>query len=127
MAAARLTLAVTVRLGIPVLAACGFGLLLYHSTQRTSSRSVANRSSVEGGENGQKACCWLGRRCLPTVRDHCPAFVHPEMPCWQVTKTPAGRLRTECLSCVFFLPYLRRPVMWAPQPDDTAAQRAARR
>ena len=108
LAAARLTLAVTVRLGIPVLALCGLGLLLYHSTHRRSSRSVANRRSVEGGGNGQKACCWLGRRCLPAVRDGCPAFKHPEMPCWQVTKTPAGSLRTECLSCTLLLPHLRQ-------------------
>jgi len=58
---------------------------------------VAPRSTLQAPRH-----CWEVRDCPPEVRDSCPAYAHPEMPCWQVFRNGGGRLKEECLDCELF-------------------------
>jgi len=46
--------------------------------------------------------CWVMRDCPPEVREACPAYRHPEQPCWQVIRNGNGRVRECCLECEVF-------------------------
>ena len=46
--------------------------------------------------------CWLANRCSPERRASCPAYAHPEMPCWQVYRDMDGHLLDSCLDCNVF-------------------------
>jgi hypothetical protein len=40
--------------------------------------------------------CWELNNCSQENQGKCPAFAHPEMPCWQVFRSGDGTLREKC-------------------------------
>jgi hypothetical protein len=47
--------------------------------------------------------CWLVRNCEPERRARCPAYLQPELPCWQARLQAENALPEACLSCDRFL------------------------
>jgi MerR family transcriptional regulator/heat shock protein HspR len=43
--------------------------------------------------------CWNIKKCPDTVRDHCPAFLNGETPCWTVKDRPWECADADCRSC----------------------------
>ncbi len=50
--------------------------------------TVVSRLLYSGFWEG-KAPCWRMLRCPRAIRDVCPAFKHPELPCWEIEGTYA--------------------------------------
>jgi hypothetical protein len=46
--------------------------------------------------------CWEVRGCSEQNRARCPAYLHPDAPCWQNFRDRDGNLRPGCLVCDFF-------------------------
>ena len=46
--------------------------------------------------------CWGIRGCDLDQRVVCPAYLHPDTPCWQHFRGRDGNLRETCLVCDFF-------------------------
>lgn len=67
-------------------------------------RMPAVATPVAGGHH-----CWDVKGCPPGRREECPAYRHPDLPCWVATMRTEGtyQLRPECLACpLFSLPAL---------------------
>ncbi len=56
----------------------------------------------EEGKGGEGLRCWQVRNCPLALRDVCPAYAHPEIPCWQAFRNGGGQLKEECLDCDIF-------------------------
>ncbi len=54
------------------------------------------------GADVRQVRCWESRDCPPEKRNSCPAFAHPEEPCWQIFRDDQGRLMETCLTCEVF-------------------------
>lgn len=48
--------------------------------------------------------CWAIKHCNDLG---CPAFRHPELPCWEATQVTKNRVREECLACRLYRPRRR--------------------
>jgi len=48
--------------------------------------------------------CWEIHGCSSEAREDCPAYQHPELPCWlaKMQATPELRLKPDCLACRLF-------------------------
>ena len=104
-------LALTVKLGIPVVILFVLGWALY---QRHPSRSDgwAGRLLGRPGNShtfipkGRRRSprCWEFRHCPPETRDPCPAYRQRQLPCWQAIKQASrGRIQSRCLGCGLLL------------------------
>ncbi|MGE5620857.1 MAG: hypothetical protein ACM3US_16540 [Sphingomonadaceae bacterium] len=51
-----------------------------------------------------KRCCWRIKGCPSTVKESCPAFLRPDLPCWLAVMqdTEDSRLKPECVACELF-------------------------
>jgi hypothetical protein len=100
-----------VRLGIPI----GLTALLTWLLRRLDARwqreaqarareAAPSRLAGPGGVAGLdgRRPCWEVRHCPAERRVSCPAYLHPELPCWQIFRTPAGQLQETCLGCPVF-------------------------
>ncbi len=65
------------------------------------SRSVL-RPAAETAQPPARPKCWEAKGCKPEARSRCPAFLKPQLPCWQATLTQSGKLRPQCLACPQF-------------------------
>ncbi len=48
--------------------------------------------------------CWVLKECPEPVRFQCPAYQHPDIPCWLARRQAEGRLPVECSHCELFSP-----------------------
>lgn len=48
--------------------------------------------------------CWEERNCPEGVRDHCPAYFQPAVPCWLARRAADGHLPAGCTDCASFTP-----------------------
>jgi hypothetical protein len=90
------------RILVPLLVTIGIGELV----SRTFS---ARRRSIE--EEGSEAArqgyslspqCWEVKNCDPAVRESCPAYRRPNVPCWMALQLSGNELPEECFACEVF-------------------------
>jgi len=46
--------------------------------------------------------CWNVKGCSEESKAKCLAFRHPEVPCWQLFRSPKGLLQEKCVGCQVF-------------------------
>ncbi len=101
-----LALVMAVQLGMPVSLLFVFGYLTYRNDRRRQTlpgfpgdwREAQQRPMRLGDRP-----CWKAKGCAAEKRAECPAFSHPEIPCWQAMKLSLGRLQAPCLDCERFV------------------------
>ena len=101
---AALLLGLLLRYGVPI----GITALLAWMLSRLDARwqEQADRRqaplSTLGAEVRQVRC-WETTECSRDLRENCPAYAEPDVPCWQVFRKRDNRLREACLTCHVFL------------------------
>ncbi len=104
-------LALTVKLGIPVVILFVLGYALYRrhpsGNDTRAGRSLAcpadSHTFIPKGRK-RPLRCWEVRHCPPEMRDPCPAYRQPQLPCWQAIKQASrGRIQSRCLGCSLLL------------------------
>lgn len=48
--------------------------------------------------------CWERKGCSEWARANCPAYQHPEEPCWAAQSRALGVLPAECTTCEMYAP-----------------------
>ncbi len=99
-----------VRIGIPIGMTALLAWLLHRLDARwqreaeARAREAALTRVAERGAAGLdgRRPCWEVRHCPPERRRSCPAYLHPELPCWQIFRAPDGQLQQTCLGCPVF-------------------------
>jgi hypothetical protein len=99
------------RLGVPLAITLAIGYLLLRLDRKWQAEAWAEweSSQLEQKEQaGQAAplmagqlCCDL-KECSQAVREQCPAFKRPNIPCWLARRRAEGRLPAACYDCEFF-------------------------
>lgn len=99
-----------VRFGVPLLLSAGIAWWLIHLDQRW--RQQAPHLNVELVAAGSPASighariiaepCWVYRACPDNIRDKCPAYTQPEIPCWLARLRNDGCLAKGCRCCSIF-------------------------
>lgn len=98
------------RFGVPLLITAGVAWWLYRldvkwrgaapvatsPTDTPAARAIAAHSRIIGEP------CWVFRACPESVRDKCPAYLQPELPCWLARLRSDGRLTGGCRCCSIF-------------------------
>lgn len=87
------------RIGVPLLVTLGIGHLIsraYSARQQASEQEVV----CEGYELGPH--CWEIKNCDPAIREACPAYQRPQVPCWLALQVAGRELPEECFSCEIF-------------------------
>jgi len=87
------------RLGIPI----GLTILLAWGLRRLDSHWQADAESKAAQADVRQVAvsqirCWEMQGCSAERRQTCPAYKHPEMPCW-VTRSRNGHLGEACRDC----------------------------
>jgi hypothetical protein len=85
------------RVGIPVLVTAILVLWLKQLDSRWKEQAL-----LEGEAEAQEPACWEVMHCPPARRAHCPAYRHPQVPCWTIFRAPDGSLKPACLDCEVF-------------------------
>jgi len=90
-----------VRFGIPILVTLLviFGLRKLDEIWQSSASSPSLALAIIQVEN---AGCWRTKNCSEDQRQKCEAYIHQEMPCWQIFRDSHGQLKEACLGCEVF-------------------------
>lgn len=90
---------ILIRIGIPVLITIIAGWLLYRLDTRwqeeTRREAAAQGKSLMVANSG----CWDVHHCSEENKAKCPAYAHPEIPCWQNFRSQNGELKESCIGC----------------------------
>jgi hypothetical protein len=95
-----IVIGLVLRLGLPI---AGTVLVVYllqkldRRWQVQAEAATARALEVPAGQH-----CWERHNCAIETRQTCPAFLHPEQPCWQVHRGANGDLLSRCLACELF-------------------------
>jgi len=84
-----------VPLGITFLLAWGLRRLDAH-WQAEAELKIAKKEVRQIAVSQER--CWELRNCSPQKRETCPAYAHPEEPCWAVVSAN-GHLPRACRDC----------------------------
>ena len=103
------------RLGVPLAITLAVGYLLLRLDRKWQAEAWAEWESnrLEQEEQGEQAAgratssaakqlCWDLKECSQAVRDQCPAFKRPNIPCWLARRRAEGRLPAACYDCELF-------------------------
>ena len=103
-------LAVVVILGLPIVILFVVGwyihwvgrrrsLLASSGRARGASRSLHSRS-----KQGPQPRCWEIKHCPQSMKNACPAFLHPDVACWQAKKVANGwkTVSKDCVGCQLY-------------------------
>jgi len=93
----NLIMGLVIRIGIPVILSIGILYLL----KRLDKRWQKEQITLPVIASSYKAC-WKVNNCPEEKRKECPAFKHPEVPCWQTFRTNTGLLKENCFGCGVF-------------------------
>ncbi len=101
-------LVVMVKLGVPVVILFGLGHFLYrrhtHRRPGLEIRRLTDGQVQTSQSRGRSKRCWEIRRCSLEMRNGCPAYWRPDMPCWQAVKQASrGHIQSKCLGCSLLL------------------------
>jgi len=67
-----------------------------------AQRPVEVEPKTEEPVKARDKPCWILKNCPETIRSRCPAFQHPEIPCWLARRQAEGRLPATCYGCELF-------------------------
>jgi hypothetical protein len=97
------------RLGVPlaVTLAVGYVLLRLDAKWQAEAWAEWESSQLEQEEQTEQAAvreqpCWELKACSQAVREKCPAYKRPDVPCWLVRRRAEGRLPAACYDCELF-------------------------
>jgi hypothetical protein len=101
------------RLGVPlaITLAVGYALLRLDAKWQAEAWAEWESGQLEeqaaqaaGGATSlaAKQACWELKGCGQAVRDQCPAFKRPSIPCWLARRRAEGRLPAACYDCGLF-------------------------
>lgn len=105
----RWALVLAAKLGLPVAVLFALGYALYRRYPRLTPRGAGwlpylATGRSPGGGYGRPRPCWEVRACPREMREGCPAFQQPEMPCWQAIKVASGgHIDSRCFECSLLL------------------------
>ena len=101
------------RLGVPlaIILIVGYGLRRLDAKWQAEARAQLEASQAE-----QKAArepqikmlkvieepCWIIKGCPQTVYTQCPAYQHPDTPCWMARFRAEGAIPAKCYRCALF-------------------------
>jgi hypothetical protein len=88
---------VLLRIGLPV----ALTVILVALLRRLDAR-WQQEGAVAAPIKAANTRCWETHGCSPENRAACPAYAHPETPCWQLFRSKDGLLREKCLGCQVF-------------------------
>lgn len=95
-----------VKLGLPVAVLFALGYSLYRRHPKAGLWQVEWVSPYWGGADSRRSrrACWQVRSCPPEVRERCPAYRQPEVPCWRAVKVASGgHIQSRCFECSLLL------------------------
>ncbi|MEW6231880.1 MAG: hypothetical protein AB1566_06150 [Chloroflexota bacterium] len=101
------------RIGLPLVLALAAGALLrrWYLARGVQPLAYSIRSAKQAAGSGRARPafshaprCWDVKNCPPQVREKCPAYSHPKMPCWLAIQLVEGRTPTDCATCVLHAP-----------------------
>lgn len=99
-----------VRFGLPLLISAGVAWWLFRldTKWRSEAPAVYLPAETPAGSAGSVHSqiigepCWVYRACPDKVRDKCPAYLQPNVPCWLARLRADGRLAGGCRCCSVF-------------------------
>lgn len=94
-----LGLGLLLRIGLPVAGTLLMAALLRRLDLRWQAEVEQQNAALAYAPDTR---CWDIHPCPDEQRLACPAFIHPETPCWQHFRAPNGDLRSSCLACELF-------------------------
>jgi hypothetical protein len=87
------------RLAIPLLVTIVTVVVLRRLDQRWQADSLQEALSASGKSLASSSThCWDVFNCSSERRADCPAYKHPDKPCWEMI-SPSGRLMECCQRC----------------------------
>ncbi len=103
------------RLGVPLAITLAVGYVLLRLDRKWQAEAWAEWESdqLQEGEQVKQAAggvkspaakqvCWELKECGQAVREQCPAFKRPNIPCWLARRRAEGRLPAACYDCELF-------------------------
>jgi hypothetical protein len=101
------------RLGVPLVITLAIGYWLRRLDAKWQAEAQAQRDAILARQEATiepevellkviKGSCWAIKGCLETVYPHCPAYHHPEIPCWLARFRTEGIIPTKCYCCPLF-------------------------
>jgi hypothetical protein len=97
MEALAISIGLLLRLGLPI----AITALVAWWLRRLDAR-WQREAQTRAARRALATPCWEIRVCPPKRRADCPAFIHPDVPCWQWFRDERGQLRDGCLDCTVF-------------------------
>jgi hypothetical protein len=99
-----------IRFGVPLLISGGVAWWLFRldAKWRREAPAVYIPTGAPAGAAGPGHSriigepCWVYRACPEQVRDKCPAYLQPDVPCWLARLRNDGRLTGGCRCCSIF-------------------------
>ena len=101
------------RLGVPLAITLLLGYWLHRLDARWQAEAQAQQEAIpaqqEKGTDPEiemlkviKEPCWVVKTCPETVYRQCPAYHHPDIPCWMTRFRAEGIIPAECYRCRLF-------------------------
>ena len=84
------------RLGIPIGITILIGWFLRRLDARWQAEAEAELAQLK--TRTTPVPCWEVFDCPPRLRDRCPAYLQPDLPCWECHRSN-GQLQSACLTC----------------------------
>jgi len=90
------------RILVPLLVTVGIGELV--SRTLSARRQSIEEEKSEAAHQGYRLSpqCWEVKNCDPAVRESCPAYRRPNVPCWMALQLSGNELPEECFTCEVF-------------------------
>lgn len=102
------------RLGIPVGLSILIGWLLRRLDARWQAEAESELAQLQARTT--PAPCWEVHHCPPGMRQRCPAYNQPNVPCWEHQRAN-GQLQAACLTCKVRRQFEKRPAAALVQPQ----------
>jgi|YNPNPStandDraft_1061719.scaffolds.fasta_scaffold21432_4 hypothetical protein len=103
-----------IRIGIPIAITAALAYALRRLDQRWQAEARRARGlppieeaplvapTAQPALEGQH--CWERKGCSEWARANCPAYQHPEEPCWAAQSRALGVMPAECTTCEMYAP-----------------------
>lgn len=98
------------RLGVPVAVTTAIVWWLrrldarWEAEAEVASRRVLELKAAAPVAEAPARPCWEVRNCPAGMRDNCPAYFQPDVPCWLARRAADGHLPGACADCARFTP-----------------------
>ena len=102
------------RLGIPIGLSILIGWLLRRLDARWQAEAEAELTQLQA--RATPLPCWEVHNCSARMRQRCPAYTQPNVPCWEHRRAN-GQLQTACLTCKVRRQFEKRAAAALAQPQ----------